>query len=256
MSDKSESLLSKFASDFGLTIHELLRYAFAGTVGILVMTLALSPLFKLTDIQDSAKTLGSVGLTLSALSIGVVIYVCTRQLLIFPIIYLLNILWPGRLLGKSWSLRQQLLMKECRIGYLDAEVAYFVLRTYREKLNDSEDMPLWSAHVQEQLYRQHSENHLVYSTAFVFAIAAGARVYFSLPFGWYFFWAALFLMCAVLSDAQILRREGTLLCKVGFTKINEILANAGMKPNSATSQGAATPSPTQSNEYVSQTDPP
>ncbi len=179
-----EAIVSKAATQLGFSIHDILRYGFTGTITLFVYMATVSTylpavssiLHQSGNPQSSApgaapspssasgliknlgtEVTGAVGLAFFTLSLGVVVYIMTRQTLIATSC---GILWY--LCSRS-SLSRQCFLRNLSLTYVQGEVAWFILRTYE----DSKGKPLWSRSIQEQLFRQHSENHLIYSLSFV-----------------------------------------------------------------------------------------
>lgn len=218
-----------------LTIHEILRYGFTGTIALFVMQMVSGGRWPkpLTDSPSSVATAAML-----ALSMGAILYAISRHLVVEPSVRLCIFLrtkrtsWFRQFTGNLLT-RHEFLATRFHLGIAESEVAFFVLRAYRG--NDGK--PLWSADIQEQLYRQHSENHLIFATSLILALTIPLAWIFDLltwqSFGGLAFFAVFFFLCGSISDIRIFMREATLMELVdrnegGNERIPQILRDAGI----------------------------
>jgi hypothetical protein len=221
--------LSQLTKDIGFTIHDVLRYGLTGTIAILLAAVALDDTQR-KEFSDALTSIGSIGFLFLVLSAGASAYVLTRQTLL-PIVWRI---WLCKwnpipyFTGRRWETRQEFFAREFNLGFADEDIAYFVLRTYRDG-----DNPLWSQDIQDQFYRQHSENHLLSATSLLFLIAAGWSYVADQGFVFfYLFLFGVFGIAAMGADIQLARREATYVRRINKEKLETILRDSGLLPPS------------------------
>ena len=233
MSESAEAKtgIPQIAKDLGFTIHDVLRYGFTGTIAIFIADLASGGAWS----KSSSLSVGSAGVIgMVALSVGAILYSISRLLLVEPSIRLCMFFRSKNKAFRSFTgtqlTRHELFAKEFDLDFVDAELAFFVLRSYR---TDAE-RPLWSSDIQGQFFRQHSENHLLFATSLVLLLAAIFGPFNALSCGIALLFLVLSLIlfaCASISDIRIFMREATQVSLIDEReegKMPKILRDAGI----------------------------
>ena len=244
MADKQDSktLFAQATRDLGFTIHDVLRYGFTGILALLVFASSLESEADRKAMKSVLETTGMAGVALLTLSLGAVIYVISRQTMM-PLGVAFSYYLAHRcnsLFSTQTKTRQRLLADEFQLGMFDTELAFAVLRSHLKKADgeQEEGQPLWSRDLQEQFFRQHSENHLLYATSLVFVLASVWHVVAWVVGGPSLmrplFFVGVFAgcwACACFSDFQLFKREAALLKTVGIDQLRPILIKAGLITN-------------------------
>jgi|GEM_PF-2783450 len=228
MNDKEKAL--GWLTDFGVTIHEVLRYGYGGLLAYLVAALV--------DPAGTKTVVESLGTTISVLlafAIGGVVYAGHRPL-IGEGLYLLHEKMHGLVSSKSggYTCRGAYFVKEWQ---LPLHLATEAFRTVRD--DDAFDQAK-----QRRFYLQHSELHTLYVTFFVLLSGAGF-VWICNPEGALVSGATLFLVAlfALLSgfvgNILLCRQECKAMLMVSPTRIRELMETAQFISPAAKAEAAA-----------------
>lgn len=213
------------------SIHNLLRYGFAGgiflaTFGVGTQDGRLTFHFKPTVITSSDAILAFV-----TLGIGTLVYAVSRHtavpLNIFCGAQLRRLKWFRSFTGSEFDTRNEFFQKNFQLqSVFDEDVAFFLCREHRGKSSEQ----LWPSETQQQLFRQHSEIHLLNSAWMILFVAAifhffAGRVAIAVII---FSAFEVLFFTALLADIHVFKREAALLkSKEGC--VDKLLGKAGIK---------------------------
>ena len=238
--------LPKVVRDLGITIHHVLRYALTGVITVAVFAFTSVDHQEGEQAKHAMAALGSGGQILLMLAIGVIVYVMSRQILITHFaIYVAHRIrtlkwigigkWFGTFFGRG-KLRQEYLADHFQTGLHDSEAAYFILRS----TGSAEKGEIWGKEIQEPIFHQHSENHVVYAASLIFLAAflklsiIDGIVRCNLPeVAVNLFLCLIAGLCCLLfatyADFQLFQREAALLARFLVTEdARRVLTEVGL----------------------------
>lgn len=220
-----KSGIGAYVEKLDITIHDLLRYVYAGFAALLSVAFFHNQLAK-----DVVKSLEFPLTALAILALGAGIYVVSRYTIVLGLMYLYEVFNSkckcfGRRLVKT---RFQFFKSVFKLDLLESNDAYHVVREYRE---NTDQQPLLRAELQRQFHRQHSEIHMLYATALIFLLNTIALSVLWVSWGSIGISLAVFMIfsaVAVFADVSLSCRECCHLQRIGEKKIREVLENAGI----------------------------
>ncbi|MFH2052337.1 MAG: hypothetical protein ABIK96_07685 [bacterium] len=228
MTDKDKAL--GWLTDFGVTIHEILRYGYGGLLAFLVAALV--------EPANTKTVVDSLGTTISVLlafAAGGAIYAGHRPV-IGELLYLLHE-------------KVHVCLSRNASGYT-CRSAYFVnkwnlsLPLATEAFRTVRDDAAFDQTKQRRFYLQHSELHMLYVTFFVLAL--GACIMFirdpvgALVSGWTLLVVALFaLVSGFVGNILLCRQECKTMLLVPEDIIRELLMKAQFLAPAVGVQGSA-----------------
>lgn len=274
MAADTESGYPKIVKDFGITVHELLRYALTGVASVALCLLSLRRDVDRGSFKYFFDSIGVPFGVLLVLAIGVAVYVVSRQSMMQITIQLARLPNCWRILGSfvpiCVSVVITLAVNPSDYSYVPACLLWLIYllscdqdltrqevlanppkespATGQEKekedpnfprihgselryvkilsLNSRGDDRLWPVAEQEKLFRQHSENHLVFAISLI-CVTMAARVAIAdlnLAVAAYFMNAAVsFWIVGFSADMNLFKREGMLLASHGKEKLAKLL---------------------------------
>lgn len=199
---------SKLTDNLAPTIHDLLRYGYAGVSGVVALIYLNHGL---ADLPTELEAIGAIGLA-AIIPFGATVYIASRTVFAPPIVFTFEALYglsvwiqtslramadhlfaKPRLLWKALGCilvafssclycrstsrartRFMFFRREFGLSFFESELAFQVVReSGKRKIRGLfEAEGLWPNSVQSQFYRQHSELQMIYATSLVLLIAA------------------------------------------------------------------------------------
>ena len=197
--EKKDFAETRLPGDIKLDVHDLLRYAYIGIIAMAAFVhCAVWPSLSeekkptLAELSGAAVAGGAV----LAVPLGAIVYQVSRTIfvptagIIAEICYFIYATYVCKWIAKCCCVRRVLsfvcghakiptrymfLKDEFGYSYMEAELAFFVLRVHRKSADAQEG--LWAHGTQQQFYRQHSEHHLLLATGLIILLMAVRKLY-------------------------------------------------------------------------------